>query len=54
MATKTFMDKQKTALVKKLHVLLGKAGIDNDGKLAILAQYGVVTLYRYVMHLIRR
>jgi len=43
MATKTFMDKQKTALVKKLHVLLGKAGIDNDGKLAILAQYGVVT-----------
>jgi hypothetical protein len=43
MGTRTFEDKQKTALVKKFHVLLGKAGIDEDGKLAILAQYKAIS-----------
>jgi hypothetical protein len=30
-------------LIKKFHCLLGKAGIDNDGKLAILSGYGVMS-----------
>lgn len=39
----TFMDTEKTRLIKKFHTLLGKAGIDNDGKLTILFQYNVST-----------
>ena len=37
----TLLDKQKTGLIKRFHALLGKAGMDNEQKLAILAQYGV-------------
>lgn len=37
----TFIEKQEHALRKKLHVLLGKAGVNEDGKLAIYASYGV-------------
>lgn len=37
----TLLDKQKTGLIKRFHTLLGKAGMDNEQKLAILAQYGV-------------
>jgi hypothetical protein len=40
MAT-TFMDKQKTQLIKKFHVLLGKAGLGNDEKSSLLSGYGV-------------
>lgn len=40
MAT-TFMDKQKTQLIKKFHALLSKAGIGNDEKLSLLSGYGV-------------
>lgn len=40
MAT-TFMDKQQKQLLKKFYVLLGKAGIGNEGKEAILHSYGV-------------
>lgn len=40
MAT-TFMDKQQTHLLKKFHTLLGKAGVGQDGKEAILYSYGV-------------
>lgn len=38
---KTITEKTKTLLVKKFHVLLGKAGIDNEGKRELLAAYGV-------------
>jgi hypothetical protein len=37
----TLLEKQKTGLIKRFHTLLGKAGMDNEQKLAILAQYGV-------------
>nr|HMM16285.1 hypothetical protein [Petrimonas sp.] len=37
----TLMDKQQKFLVKKFHILLGKAGIDECGKRAMLASYGV-------------
>ena len=40
MAT-TFMDKQKTFLVKKFHVLLGKAGLDALAKEGLLGGYHV-------------
>lgn len=39
----TIIDKQKNFLVKKFHILLGLAGLDNESKLDILAQYGVTT-----------
>ena len=35
------MDKQQKFLVKKFHILLGKAGIDEDGKRTMLASYDV-------------
>ncbi|MDX9747436.1 MAG: hypothetical protein RBT57_02945 [Paludibacter sp.] len=41
MATLTFIEKQKNALIKKFHVLLGQANIDNDHKLDLLSAYGV-------------
>ena len=37
----TFMDKQQKQLLKKFHALLGKAGIGQEGKEAILSSYGV-------------
>ena len=37
----TFMEKEKKRLVKRFHTLLGKAGIDDDGKRDILSAYGV-------------
>jgi hypothetical protein len=37
----TFMEKQQKQLIKKFHVLLGKAGIGREGKEAILSSYGV-------------
>lgn len=37
----SFMQTQKNHLVKKFHILLGKAGVDNEGKLSMLASYGV-------------
>lgn len=36
-----FIEKTRRGLVKKLHVLLGLSKIDAQGKLAILAAYGV-------------
>lgn len=41
MATLTFIEKQKNALVKKFHTLLTKGRIGNDQKLQMLAAYGV-------------
>lgn len=41
MATLTFKDKTKNALLKKFHTLLGRTGIGSDGKEAILYGYGV-------------
>jgi hypothetical protein len=38
-----FSEKVQKNLVKKFHTLLGKAGINNDGKMSILAAYGVTT-----------
>lgn len=35
------MEKEKKRLVKRFHTLLGKAGIDDDGKRDILSAYGV-------------
>jgi len=35
------MDVEQKRLLKKFHTLLGLAGIDNEGKLLLLAQYGV-------------
>jgi hypothetical protein len=37
----TFIEKQQKGLLKKFHVLLGKAGIGQEGKEAILSSYGV-------------
>lgn len=37
----TLMDKQQKFLLKKFHILLGKAGIDESGKREMLAAYGV-------------
>lgn len=37
----TLMDKQQKFLVKKFHILLGKAGVDEGGKRTMLAAYGV-------------
>lgn len=42
MAT-TLLDKQQKQLIKKFHTLLGKAGIDQNGKEAILAGYGATS-----------
>lgn len=43
MAT-TFMDRQKTQLIKKLHVLAGKAGMDREAYAAFLwSNYQVVS-----------
>ena len=39
----SFIEGQKTRLIKKFHTLLGQAGINNEGKLAMLAAYGVET-----------
>jgi hypothetical protein len=39
----TFIEKQKTALIKKFHVLLGQAKIDNEQKLNLLSAYGAVS-----------
>jgi len=41
MATLTFIEKQKNALVKKFHTLLTKGRIGNEQKLEMLAAYGV-------------
>ena len=41
METLTFEEKQKNGLIKKFHTLLGRLGVDNDGKEAILWSYGV-------------
>lgn len=41
MATQTFIEKQKTALIKKFHTLLSKGRIDNEQKLTLLSGYGV-------------
>jgi len=37
----TFMDTEQKKLLKKFHTLLGKCGIGQDGKEAILCSYGV-------------
>lgn len=37
----TLMDKQQKFLVKKFHILLGKAGVGEDGKRTMLSSYGV-------------
>ena len=37
----TFTEKQRNGLIKKFHVLLGKNGMGNDEKDALLAGYGV-------------
>ncbi len=39
----TFEEQEKKRLIKKFHVLLSKAGIDNDTKAAMLMNYGVET-----------
>lgn len=39
----TILETEKNKLIKKFHTLLGVAGINNDGKLAILSEYGVET-----------
>ncbi len=41
MATLTFIEKQKNALIKKFHTLLSKGRIGNDQKLDMLSAYGV-------------
>ena len=41
MATLTFENKQRNALIKKFHTLLGLTGAGNDGKEAILASYRI-------------
>jgi hypothetical protein len=38
---KTLIEKQRNVWIKKFHVLIREAGIDNDTKLAMLATYGV-------------
>jgi len=37
----TTVDKQKNALLKRFHTLIGKAGVSAENKAIILAQYGV-------------
>jgi len=37
----TLIEKQKKNLLKRYHFLIGKLGITNDEKMAILASYGV-------------
>ncbi len=39
----TLMEQQRKLLLKKFHTLLGKAGIGEDGKMEMLAAYGVTT-----------
>ncbi len=41
MARKRFMDTEHSHLLKRFHTLCGIAGVDNDAKQVILAQYGV-------------
>ena len=43
MATSALMERQRKALLKKFHTLLGLAGIGEAGKREILASYGVVS-----------
>ena len=43
MATLTFEDKQKNALIKKFHTLLGRTGVGSAGKEGILAGYRVAS-----------
>lgn len=43
MGTAKTLPQTKSRLVKRFHTLLGKAGINEDGKLALLTQYGVST-----------
>lgn len=40
---KTLIEKQRNVWIKKFHVLIREAGIDNDTKLAMLATYGVTS-----------
>jgi hypothetical protein len=35
------LSKQHTGLIKRFHAMMGKAGVDQENKLVILAQYGV-------------
>ena len=37
----TVMDKQEKYLRRRFHILLGQAGIDEEGKLDLLSSYGV-------------
>lgn len=39
----TFIEKQKNVLLRKFHALLGRAGVNANGKEAMLASYGVST-----------
>lgn len=39
----TILETEKNKLVKKFHTLLGIAKINNDGKLAMLSAYGVMS-----------
>ena len=48
MATSALMERQRKALLKKFHTLLGLAGIGEAGKREILASYGVVEDMAYV------
>ena len=41
MATKTFIERHETSLIRKFHALLGKAGVSNEDKLVLLSSYGV-------------
>ena len=41
MATQTFIEKQKNALIKKFHTLLTRGRIGNEQKLDMLSAYGV-------------
>jgi hypothetical protein len=40
---KTFEETEKTRLTKKYHTLLGKAGVSEDEKMAMLGSYGVAS-----------
>lgn len=40
---KTLIERQRNVWIKKFHILIREAGIDNDTKLAMLAAYGVTS-----------
>lgn len=40
---KTLIEKQRNVWIKKFHVLIREAGIDNDTKMDMLAAYGVTS-----------